>query len=198
MQKLTFSGLLIIVVITLSGCAKPAIKAGTEVTRFHRNETIAPQAINLEPADEAETGSLEYNAYQDVVATELARLGFEPAEGNDAELIGVVSVNQTLEMQAPKRSPFSIGIGGGSFGSSGGVGVGTSTNVGGTTGGEVTTTTLEVKLVNRAKKAVIWEGRAVRMAEPGGSTRPTAIVRKLAADLFQDFPGQSGKTTTLP
>jgi len=198
MRKIVFGVATLVMIATLAACSAPAIRTGTEVTRFHRNDTIAPQAVNLEPADETDYDSLEYKAYQEIVAAELSRLGFEPVEGDDAALIGVVDVDQTLEMQAPKRSPFSIGIGGGSFGGSGGVGASTSTNVGGTTGGEVTTTQLEVRLVDRAENAVVWEGRAVRTAEPGSDNRPVATVQRLATALFQGFPGESGSTTTVP
>lgn len=197
MYKTSVRMALLIVVVALAACSSPAVRTGTEVTRFHRDDIIAPQVVNLEPADEADYDSLEYEAYKEVVAAELVRLGFEPVEGDEAALIGVVDVDQTLEMQAPKRSPFSIGIGGGSFGGSGGVGASTSTDVGGTTGGEVTTTQLEVRLVDRAENAVVWEGRAVRTAEPGGDNRPVATVQRLATALFQDFPGESGSTTTV-
>jgi hypothetical protein len=198
MYKAVFHPALRAAAVVLAACSAPAVRTGTEVTRFHRDDIIAPQAVNLESADEADYGSLEYEAYKEVVAAELIRLGFEPVEGDEAALIGVVDVGQTLEMQAPKRSPFSIGIGGGSFGSSGGVGASTSTDLGGTTGGEVTTTQLEVRLVDRADNAVVWEGRAVRTAEPGSDNRPVATVQRLATALFQGFPGESGSTTTVP
>jgi len=183
--------------LVLTACSAPAIRTGTEVTRFHRDVPIAPQVVNLEPADEADSDSLEYEAYKEIVAGQLTRLGFEPAEGDEAALIAVVDVEQTQEMQAPQRSPFSIGIGGGSFGSSGGVGASTSTDVGGTSGGEVTTTELAVRLVDRAEKAVVWEGRAVKIAGPGSDNRPVATVQRLATALFQEFPGESGSTTTV-
>ncbi|MGI9329484.1 MAG: DUF4136 domain-containing protein [Gammaproteobacteria bacterium] len=198
MNKTVIRTVLLVVVLVLGACATPAVRTGTEVTRFHRDDGFAPQLVNLEPADEADYDSLEYQAYEEVIAAELLRLGFEPVKGDEAALIGVVDVEQTLEMQAPERSPFSIGIGGGSFGSGGGVGASTSTEVGGTEGGEVTTTQLEVRLVDRADNAVVWEGRAVRTAEPGGDNRPVATVQRLATALFQDFPGESGSTTTIP
>lgn len=169
---------------------------GTEVTRFHLNEPIAPQAINIEPANEADANSLEFQTYSDIVNAELARIGFNRTPLEEAEMIAVVDVVRDTRMQAARRSPVSIGIGGGSYGGGGGVGVGVSTGVGGSRGGEVTVTMLDVKLKRRSEGTVVWEGRAIRPDQPEDTDR-RAVVARLAGVLFQDFPGESGRTITV-
>ena len=87
-----------------------------------------------------------------------------------------------------------IGIGGGTGGWHGGVGGGASFPVGG--GSKlVTGTMLEVRLKRRSDGTVIWEGRATTEA-PTGSPEAGIVpaVEKLANLLFQDFPGESGRT----
>lgn len=169
---------------------------GTEVTRFHLEEPIAAQAINIEPADPADANSLEFQTYAEIVGAELARLGFNRTPLDEAEMIAVVNVVRDTRIEAARRSPVSIGIGGGSYGGGGGVGVGVSTGVGGSRGGEVTVTMLDVKLKRRSEGTIVWEGRAVRPDQPEDTDR-AAVVARLAAALFQDFPGESGSTITV-
>lgn len=198
MKRIGLGGVSILAVLAMTACSTPGPRTGTEVTRFHRGDTIAPQSINVEAAEAADKESLEFNTYKGMVATELGRLGFERVEAKQVDLLAVIGVTRTVEIQAPKRSPFSIGVGGGSYGGSGGAGVSTSTNVGGSGGGEVVVTQLEVQLVSRDQKDVLWEGRAVRTSEPGSGEQPIATMQRLASALFLDFPGESGSTVELP
>ena len=50
-----------------------------------------------------------------------------------------------------------------------------------------------------ATGAVVWEGRAQTEA-PGNApaAQPGLAADKLARALFQDFPGESGRTITVP
>ncbi|MEE4185750.1 MAG: DUF4136 domain-containing protein [Gammaproteobacteria bacterium] len=169
----------------------------TEVTRFHLGTPIERQAVIIEPADAANADSLEYQQYFGIVASELAAAGFTPTDAADAPLRARVDVQRGLQQTPPKRSPFSIGVGGGSFG--GNVGVGGSVNmpVGGSAGGQVYVTRLAVTLVATAENAVTWEGTAVRTGESGPDS-PTATMQALARALFAGFPGESGKTVKVP
>lgn len=169
---------------------------GTEVTRFHIEQPIAPQPFNIEPGDPADADSLEFRTYAEIVAAELAQLGFTRAGLDEAEMIAVVEVTHATRAEAARRSPVSIGIGGGSYGGNVGVGLGTSFGVGGSRGGEVMVTQLDVKLKRRSEGTVVWEGRAVRASEPGEASR-TAVVQRLADALFEGFPGESGQTITV-
>ena len=170
--------------------------SGTEVTRFHLGEPIPAQGVTIEPADPAEENSLEFRTYAGIVAAELARHGFTQVGLEESEMVVVVDVARGVEYEPARRSPVSVGVGGGSFGGNVGVGVGTSFGIGGSRGGEVTVTQLEVKLKRRSEGTVIWEGRAVRATQPGAAD-PAEVVRRLAAALFQDFPGESGRTITV-
>lgn len=172
------------------------VPRGTEVTRFHLGEPIAAQNINVEPANPADENSLEFQTYSEIVTGELARLGFDRTPLEEAEMIAVIDVLRDTHFESARPSPVSIGIGGGSFGRSGGVGLGVSTGVGGSRGGEVMMTMLDVKLKRRSEGTTVWEGRAVRADRPEDTDR-RAVVARLAAALFQDFPGESGRTITV-
>lgn len=181
----------------LAACATgSSAPRGTEVTRFHLGDAIAAQQVSIEPANPADEASLEFRTYAGIVAAELGRVGFTATELEDSEMVVVIGVDRGTREAVARRSPVSIGIGGGSFGGSGGVGAGVGFGVGGSRGGEITITQLDVKLKRRSEGTVVWEGRAVR-ADDAGAADPSATVQRLAAALFQDFPGQSGQTITI-
>lgn len=182
----------------LAACQTPGMQQGTQVTRFHLEQPIPSQQVAIEPASPADADSLEFRTYADIVAEQLGRLGFVRGEDiEEAEMVAVVEVLRASRTLQSRGSPISIGIGGGSFGSNVGVGVGTSVGVGGSRGGEVDVTQLSVALKRRSEGTTIWEGRAIRESQPGEMS-PAASVRRLADALFQDFPGESGTTITVP
>ena len=97
-----------------------------------------------------------------------------------------------------KRSPVSVGVGGstGSYGS--GLGLGIGINLG---GGPKPTQDLQlsVRIDDAATGQALWEGRAltaVRAKAP--AAQPSLAAAKLAEALFKDFPGESGRTITVP
>jgi hypothetical protein len=53
-------------------------------------------------------------------------------------------------------------------------------------------TLLDVRIQRRSDGSVFWQGRAV--TETAAGTPRPAIVERLAAALFRDFPGESGRT----
>ena len=57
------------------------------------------------------------------------------------------------------------------------------------------TTELRVRIQRRSDGSGIWEGRALGPA-PSGTAYPerAALIDRLASALFQDFPGESGRT----
>jgi len=190
-SRLTALGLLAFVAACASSNSRD-----TEVSRFHLDKPIAKQPVYLKPADGTKADSLEYGQYASIVSAELAALGFPQAQSPDAPLTATLGIQRGLQPVPPKRSPFSIGIGGGSFG--GNVGVGGSVNVpvGGSAGGQMYVTQLAVTLIATDENAVKWEGTAVRTGESGPES-PTATMQALARALFQDFPGPSGKTVKV-
>jgi hypothetical protein len=180
--------------LALAGCAtQPA----THVTRFHLNQPIARGQITVEPLVAQDRGTPEFQAYADVVGGELARLGFTEAPGlTRSEQVAAISVERGF-FDGPPRTSFSIGIGGGSYGWHGGAGGGVGTTFAGKPT-QYVATRMVVQIKRRSDGTTVWEGRAEtggRFGTPG--TQPIDAVRKLAAAMFRDFPGVSGRTITV-
>lgn len=168
-----------------------------EVTRFHVNEAIAPGTIATAPLAGQDGGTIEFRTYAIAVSRELAKLGFVEAQ-KSAYLAEIGYARDTRE-QLAKRSPVTIGIGGGSIGSHVGVGVGTSFGVGGGSNRNIVISRLEVRIKRKADSAVVWEGRAQTEAPSNApAAQPGLAAEKLATALFSGFPGESGKTITVP
>ena len=183
--------------LALAGCA--AQQPTARVTRFHLGQPIARGEIAVEPRNPATAKSLEFSTYANAVGAELARAGFRLAPGlAKSELVAVVDVSRGTRAMYDEGSPFSIGIGGGTFGRNVGVGGGVSFPVGKSRTRELIGTQLAVQIKRRSDGTVIWEGRA--MSEARSDTPyadPDAAVPRLAAALFQGFPGESGRTITV-
>ncbi len=176
----------------LSGCA--ASIPPVQVTRFHLGGAIVPAPV----APVALDSSLERAGYDAAVARELARLGFAPG-GAEARYTFSTEVTRDPRQAPPKRSPVTIGIGGGTGGYGGGVGLGASFGLGGKPSGDIIVTRLSVQLRERGGKGVVWEGRAETEAPSGApASQPGLAADKLAAALFKDFPGESGRTIAVP
>lgn len=195
MKKMITQSPVLMALALVAACTTPS-QRGTEVTRFHLDQALPAQAVTVEPANSEGENSLEFRQYAAVVARQLANLGFAQPGQEQSDMIAVVDVERGTREEVARRSPFSIGLGGGSFGRRSGVGIGTSFGIGGSRGGEVTVTELSVALKRRSDGQVVWEGTATRATEPGAES-PIAIVETLAAALFQGFPGESGETITV-
>lgn len=184
-------------ILALAGCVTPA--PPVEVTRFHLGQPIARGEVAVEPRDPTAANSLEYRGYADAVSAELARLGFAIAPGiSKSEVVAVVDVRRGTRDAMAERSPVSIGIGGGTFGSGVGVGGGVSFPIGRARSREIVMTELAIQLKRRSEGTVIWEGRArgeARATSPQAD--PAAMGRRLAQALFAGFPGESGRTITV-
>jgi hypothetical protein len=179
--------------LALGGCA--ASIPPVQVTRFHLGNTIVPAPVS---AVAVGTPSLERAAYDAAVAREFARLGFAPGNA-DARYTFSTEVTRESRPAAPKRSPISIGIGGGTGGYGGGVGAGVSFGLGGNRNSEIIVTRLSVQLRERGGVGMIWEGRAETQAPVNApASQPGLAADKLAAALFKDFPGISGRTISVP
>ena len=181
----------------LSGCMTDAGPTPPSITRFHLGQPIARGPLAVEPADPADAG-LEFDAVADSVGRELTRLGWtvEPRNGR-SEQVAIVSIAQDSRI-APRRSGFSIGIGGGtgSYGRGGGVGVGGAVEIPvGRRTDRLVGTLLSVRIQRRSDATVAWEGRAEYEARGGTPDASRAgAANRLAAALFRDFPGESGRT----
>lgn len=198
MRKSLGYGTVGLIALTLSGCMTAA---PVKVTRFHLGAPIERVAITVEPdAATANVGGLEAGLYADAVRGALGALGFGPAgPGATAPLVARFTLTRTVRETEPARAPVTIGLGGGSFG--GGVGGGASVGfgVGKTRAREAYVSELRVAIRRGAVGEVIWEGRAQHQADTRSpDAQPPVVARKLADALFRGFPGESGRTITVP
>ena len=173
-----------------------------EVTRFHLNQAIAPGGVTIAGFEDYDSQSIEFRTYAAAVQREMARLGF--AEGSGPYVAEIAFRRTPRERVGGGRSGVSIGIGGGggSFGRRGGggvgVGVGTSFGIGGDSRTDIETG-LKVRLKRRGSDAILWEGEAQTWAKANTpAAQPGLAADKLAAALFAEFPGVSGRTVTVP
>jgi hypothetical protein len=182
--------------LTLAGCQTAV--APVEVTRFHMGDQTGRGTISVEPLALSDDTSIEYRTYAAAVGRELQRLGFAEQAGTDSQYIASVTYMRSVrDRMAQGRSPVSVGVGGstGSYGS--GVGVGIGINLSGPPK-PIVITQLNVQIKRRADMSVIWEGRAITEAREGTpAAQPGIAASKLAAALFKDFPGVSGRTITV-
>ena len=182
----------------LSACATGPASFPVQATRFHYDAVAQRGSITVEPLAGATAASLEYKTYAAAVQAELLRNGFTPpAPGAKPEYIATVGFTRAPRPLPPRRSPVTIGLGGGTntggWNSGVGVGGGVSFPLGKSGGREGVVTELSVRIRHGAD--AIWEGQAQSLTD---TTAPnadaTSIAARLAGALFKDFPGESGRT----
>jgi len=191
------SPLLAAAALSLAGCASTYVSP-VEVNRFVGaaparlgNGTIAVRAAPGEAG-----GSLEFAAYQQAVAAELAQLGYRVVESGGAAQLAELRVARSAERPLTGgRSPVNVGVGGstGSYGS--GLGLGVGINLGGGRPKEVIDTGIGVIIRDGASGQALWEGRASFSASANSDYADRqAAAGRLADALFAGFPGESGET----
>ncbi|MFN3388445.1 MAG: DUF4136 domain-containing protein [Allosphingosinicella sp.] len=156
---------------------------GVEVARFHLDQPVARARIAVQPFDQADANRPDFAAHAAAVARELTRLGWTvvPA-GASPEQIALIDVEQGSREAIGALTTARIGMGVPPPAPSG-------------SGANMTATLLEVRIRRRSDATVFWEGRAVAEAPTGSAEAArAAAVDRLAAALFQDFPGESGRT----
>ncbi len=167
--------------------ATVALAKPVQVTRFATPEAIVPgPAAPMKAA-----ASLEQSTYDAAVARELARIGFEGTGTTRYDY--TAEVTRDVRRDPVRRSPVTIGIGGGTGGWGGGFGIGGSFGVGSQRGRDTTFTRLFVQLRDRATGKTVWEGRAETESSGSNGER----IERLAEALFRDFPGQTGRTISV-
>jgi len=179
----------------LSGCVTPV--GPVEVTRFHAPDVtpLGKGPITVAPAPGMDAGSIELRSFQIAVIQELQRLGYsEAADNAPGGQIAYVRLTRTKIEPERTHGPVSVGLGGsaGSYGS--GLGVGIGIDLSGKPAATVQTE-LAVTIKDKTSGVALWEGRAsiaVSAKSPLADTQLAAP--KLAAALFQAFPGNSGET----
>jgi hypothetical protein len=181
----------------LAGCATTAPLPPTNVVRYHLGEPIARGTVSVEPLTApGAPASLEFKTYAAAVEGELLKAGYTlPAAGATPQYVASVGFTRTEQAGPPKRSAFSVGIGGGSFsgGRGGGVGLGGGVGfpIGGGRGTTVLVAELSVTIKRRVDQSPIWEGRAQNVSDLKSADQQAG---KLAHALFLGFPGESGRT----
>lgn len=203
MTRVFSVALLAAAAFSLGGCATAV--PPVEVTRFHNAVPgWAPgtrYAIATAPLDAPANmmPSLEWNSYRAAVDEQLQRLGLVAAGANErAPLLVRVAFDRSEQRSAARRSPVSVGVGGstGSYGS--GVGLGLGINLG---GGPKAMADLQlaVRIDDSASGQALWEGRALTAVPvKAPAAQPSLAAAKLAEALFRDFPGESGRTISVP
>lgn len=196
MNRRLFPVLLVLgLTLPLGGCATAV--PPVDVTRFH-----VPALASLAPgsafrfADDA--AGMEAESYRQAVGVELENLGFVAARGDAPAPLRVRIAFDRSERAGQNSSPVSVGVGGstGSYGS--GIGVGVGLNLSGTPRRWIDLA-LEVRIDDAASGTALWEGRAqtaIPASAPGA--QPSLAAAKLTRALFGGFPGESGRTISVP
>ena len=187
---------------TLAACSTTGGRLPpTEVIRYHLGQPIARGTIRVEPLSATGTASIEFKTYAAAVETALMRNGYSLAQGDaQPDFIATVNFTRANRLGPPRPSPFSIGLGGGSFsgGRGGGVGLGggLSFPIGKSQPQEIIGTELSVQIKRRVDQSPIWEGSARNIAPVQALAKLDAQAQaaKLADALFTKFPGESGRT----
>jgi hypothetical protein len=182
---------------TLSACATGPSRFPVQATRFHYDPMAARGTVRVE-APPNEDG-VAFRSYAAAVERELARLGYTPAPaGATPQFTATVAYTRSLQPLGPRRSPVTIGLGGGGFsGGRGGGGVGIGGGIGfplgSSRGRDGIATNLSVRI--RQGSDAKWEGEARSLTDAGApDADPDSVAARLAAALFADFPGESGRT----
>lgn len=184
----------------LAGCATGPTRFPVQATRFHYDPVADRGTIAVEPLDAGGPASIEFKTYAAAVESELLRLGFTPvAPGAIPQFRATVGFTRTSRPLPPRRSPLSIGIGGGGFSGGGyrgggvGLGGGVSFPVGGNRARTGVITELSVRI--RRGPDAVWEGHAQTLTDLSAQTADAnAEGARLAHALFLGFPGDSGRT----
>jgi len=184
--------------LLLAGCASP-YTSPVEVTRFTGQAparlgmgTLAVRAAPGMPAP-----SLEGAMYEQAVASELGRAGYQISTGGPAAQVAEVRIERQQRAPGERRGPVSVGVGGstGSYGSGLGVGIGLDLTP---PPKPVIDSTLAVTIRDNGTGQVLWEGRALFAASTDSPyAEQKAAATRLAAALFGGFPGASGQTITV-
>jgi hypothetical protein len=170
----------------LTGCSTTGgggRAGGIEVARFHLGDPVARAQIAIEPYDKADANRPEYAAYAAALERQLTQLGWTVVRTlGQSEQVALIDVEQGSREAISALTSARVGRGV------------APTAPGGSSAG-IVATLLEVGIKRRSDGTVFWEGRAVGEARTGTpQAAPAAAVDRLAAALFRDFPGESGRT----
>jgi hypothetical protein len=183
--------------VLLAGCATPSYHSPVEVTRFTAPASEVPRGpIGVRPAPGEDAEDPAYAAYQTAVTEALTAAGFQVV-GGVAPFIAQVDVQRATLEAGRGRGPVSVG-GGASTGSYGsGLGLGVGIDLTPAPPDEIETL-LSVSIRPSGGGDAVWEGRARFSASANNEYADLRTsAGKVAAALFQGFPGNSGETIEI-
>ena len=189
--------ILLTAALMVTGCATAPASFPTEVTRY-RADQVGRGTIALMPDEGIDNGP-EYQVYALAVGDALAKQGYTLVpDGSNSVYVAKIGFH-TEARPVRERSPFSIGLGGGTWSGNrgGGVGLGggVSFPIGRGRDREDALSMLSVKINQRQGDLGVWEGRAQsRAIGVVGNAVADKLAPKLATALFTGFPGESGRT----
>ena len=204
--------ILLTAALMVTGCATAPASFPTEVTRYRADE-VGRGTIALVP-DEGVGNGPEYQVYALAVGDALAKQGYTLVpDGSKSVYVAKIGFHTEARPAVAawgvrgdntrpvrERSPFSIGLGGGTWSGNrdgGGVGLGggVSFPIGRGRDREDALSMLSVKINQRQGDLGVWEGRAQsRAIGVVGNAVADKLAPKLATALFTGFPGESGRT----
>jgi len=171
-----------------AGCAsgRAGGGSGVELARFHLGEPIARAQIAIEAFDEGDERRPEYPLYAAALERELTRLGWTVVRTlGQSEQVALIDVEQGSGNRIAALSGARIGRG-------------RSASTAASSDATITATLLEVGIKRRSDGTLFWEGRAVGQARTGSeAAAPGPAADRLAAALFRDFPGESGRIISV-
>lgn len=171
--------------VLLAGCASAPEKSEPMVdpeARFGDYKTYG-WYTDASANDSSEPVSLTDTRIRAAIATELQRKGYiEAPPGSGADLLIDYEAARTEKV---KSNPFRIGFGVGSYGSSGGGSISTSTPG----ARNVIEGSLVVHAVDPALNAEVWRSRISRELGKGSAT--AELVQGVVAEVLSDFPART-------
>lgn len=185
MKAVFLRGCTLLLAASLAACASTGggggARGGADVTTSHLGQQIARGQIAVEAFDAADANMPEFRTYGAAVARQLARLGWTVVNtSGQSEQVALVDVQQGSRAGLSAR-----------------INMGTALAGAASSAGSVATL-LEVRIRRRSDGTVMWEGSAISEAPGAGAAAGRgAAVESLAAALFRDFPGASGRTVRV-
>ena len=151
---------------------------------FNAFKTFAWNA-DTSPSKSDQPVSLVDGYIRTAITAELTRKGYvEAATGTTPDLRVEY---EAVSAEKIKNNPFRVGVGVGSYGSSGGGSVG----VGSPSVKNVKEGTLVIHVIDPARNAEIWRGSASR--ELGKGNIEPAAVQSVVTEMLSDFPARGGQ-----
>ena len=175
---------LVTTVVLLASCASgPTIRSNVDPSAdFNRYKTYGYfDEVMHQPAQYA---SFVTQYLKSSISKQMESRGF--TRSNDPELlvnINVATKDKVSVSQTPVSPSMYYGYRGGMYGWGMGVGYGTETNVQNYTEG-----TLNVDVVDREQKKLLWEGVAIGRINEKARDNPQAAIEAVVAQVFEKFP----------